>query len=194
MLRESSFSKTGNERFEGYAVDLIHELSKILHFNYQIKLVADGAYGRYDNLTKTWNGMIGELIRGEADIAVADLTITSKREEAVDFTYPYMNTGISILYKKPTTKVTTLFSFLSPFQMVVWLYVLGAYVGVSSILFIVGRLSPYEWDNPHPCRKEERILENNFSLLNSFWFTIGSLMQQGSDMSPKYGINFTLLL
>lgn len=130
--------------------------------------------------------MIGELIRGEADIAVADLTITSKREEAVDFTYPFMNTGISILYKKPTTKVTSLFSFLSPFSTMVWVYVLGAYVGVSSILFIVGRLSPYEWDNPHPCRQDEQVLENNFNLLNSFWFTIGSLMQQGSDLTPRY--------
>ena len=118
-------------------------------------------------------------------MAVADLTITSKREEAVDFTLPFMNTGISILFKKPTQKVTTLFSFLSPFSMVVWIYVVGAYVAVSVILFLVGRLSPYEWDNPHPCRVNERVLENGFSLLNSFWFTIGSLMQQGSNLTPK---------
>lgn len=89
--------------------------------------------------------MVGEVIRGEADLAIADLTITSKREKAVDFTLPFMNTGISILFRKPTTKVTTLFSFLSPFSMVVWVYVVGAYVGVSVILFVVGRLSPYEW-------------------------------------------------
>lgn len=56
-----------------------------------------------------------------------------------------ISSGISILFRKPTTKVTTLFSFLSPFSMVVWVYVVGAYVGVSVILFVVGRLSPYEW-------------------------------------------------
>ena len=128
----------------------------------------------------------GEVINGKADIAVVDLTITSKRAEAVDFTLPFMNTGISILFKKPTTKVTTLFSFLSPFSNIVWVYVLAAYVGVSTILFIVGRLSPYEWDNPHPCRQEDFVLENNFSLTNSFFFTIGSLMQQGSDLTPKW--------
>lgn len=117
---------------------------------------------------------------------MADLTITSKREEAVDFTHPFMNTGISILFKKPTQKITSLFSFLSPFSNIVWLYVVGAYVGVSTMLFIVGRLSPYEWENPHPCRKDDQVLENGFSLSNAFWFTIGSLMQQGSDLSPKY--------
>jgi len=47
------------------------------------------------------------------------------------------------------------------------------------------RFSPYEWDNPHPCNDEPDVLENQFSLLNSLWFTIGSLMQQGSDIAPK---------
>lgn len=36
-------------------------------------------------------------------------------------------------------------------------------------------------------RGEKRldVLENEFSIGNSFWFTIGSLMQQGSDLNPK---------
>ncbi|XP_054152427.1 glutamate receptor ionotropic, kainate 2-like [Oppia nitens] len=184
MLRESSKTKYGNDRFEGYIVDLIDELSKLLGFKYKFKTVDDNKYGA-KNETGFWNGLIGEVLNGKADIAVVDLTITSKRAEAVDFTLPFMNTGISILFKKPTTKVTTLFSFLSPFSNIVWVYVLAAYVGVSSVLFIVGRLSPYEWDNPHPCRNEDFVLENNFSLTNSFFFTIGSLMQQGSDLTPK---------
>lgn len=184
MLREAADKKSGNEQFEGYGVDLVEELSKILQFKYKFQLVKDRAYG-VKNDKGEWNGMIGEVMRADADMAIADLTITSKREEAVDFTLPFMNTGISILFKKPTTKVTTLFSFLSPFSMVVWVYVVGAYVGVSVILFVVGRLSPYEWDNPHPCRQDDQVLENDFSLLNSFWFTIGSLMQQGSDLAPK---------
>lgn len=33
--------------------------------------------------------------------------------------------------------------------------------------------------------KKLDVLENEFSIGNSFWFTIGSLMQQGSDLSPK---------
>jgi len=48
------------------------------------------------------------------------------------------------------------------------------------------RITPYEWTNPHPCRQQPDILENQFTVLNSMWFTIGSLMQQGSDVMPKY--------
>ena len=53
------------------------------------------------------------------------------------------------------------------------------------MLFILARFSPYEWDNPHPCNEQE-VLVNEFSLCNSMWFTVGSLMQQGSDLTPKY--------
>ena len=49
-------------RYEGYNIDLIDEISKVLGFNYSIRIVADGAYGRYDAATDTWNGMIGELV------------------------------------------------------------------------------------------------------------------------------------
>lgn len=34
------------------------------------------------------------------------------------------------------------------------------------------------------------VLENGFSIGNSFWFTIGSLMQQGSDLNPKVYYSF----
>lgn len=60
MLRDSSASKTGNERFEGYIVDLIYELSRILHFKYVFKLCDDGAYGIKDDKGR-WNGLIGIL-------------------------------------------------------------------------------------------------------------------------------------
>lgn len=50
---------------------------------------------------------------------------------------------------------------------------------MSFILFVLARFSPYEWHNPHPCKQDSGIVENQFTILNSLWFTIGSLMQQG---------------
>ena len=49
--------------------------------------------------------MIGELQSQKADLVVADITITYEREQGVDFTMPFMNLGVTILYKKPTKKV-----------------------------------------------------------------------------------------
>jgi ionotropic glutamate receptor len=70
-------------RYEGYNIDLIDEISKILGFNYSVQIVADGSYGSYNAKTDTWNGMIGELLSQKADLAVADLTITYEREQVI---------------------------------------------------------------------------------------------------------------
>ena len=52
---------------------------------------------------------------------------------------PFMNLGISILYKKPQKKPPDLFSFLSPLSLDVWIYTATAYLGVSILLFILAR-------------------------------------------------------
>lgn len=93
MWKESSKKLFGNFQFEGYSVDLIHEISRILGFNYSIQLVPDGRYGSFNRDTKEWDGMIKELLDQKADLAIADLTITYDREQAVDFTMPFMNLG-----------------------------------------------------------------------------------------------------
>ena len=72
---------------------------------------------------------------------------------------PFMNLGIAILYRKPTKQPPNLFSFMSPFSKEVWGYLGGAYMGVSLSLFIMGRLSPAEWDNPYACIEEPEVLE-----------------------------------
>jgi ionotropic kainate glutamate receptor 2 len=72
--------------------------------------------------------MIKELLDQRADVAIADLTITYQREQVVDFTMPFMNLGISVLYRKPIKQPPNLFSFLSPLSLDVW-----AYMAVSAV-------------------------------------------------------------
>ncbi|XP_073988770.1 glutamate receptor ionotropic, kainate 2-like isoform X2 [Rhodnius prolixus] len=184
MLREASKKLVGNDRFEGFGIDLIHELSLMSGFNYTFHVQEGGSSGNPDKVTGKWDGMIGEVLAGRADLAIADITITRERERDADFTMPFMNLGISILHRKPTKAPPSLFSFLSPFSYEVWGYMIAAYLGVSLLLFVMGRISPYEWTNPYPCIEEPEALENQFTLLNSLWFTIGSLMQQGSEIAP----------
>lgn len=64
MLKLDTQPLSGNEQFEGFTVDLLDELSKILGFKYKIRLVADGSYGSLNKQTGEWNGMIREVIDG----------------------------------------------------------------------------------------------------------------------------------
>lgn len=61
MYRRSEQPLQGNDRFEGYCLDLLKELSNILGFLYDVKLVPDGKYGAQDDKGE-WNGMVRELM------------------------------------------------------------------------------------------------------------------------------------
>ena len=62
----------GNERFQGYIVDLMKLLSKELGFRYILRLVRDDSYGWKDPEHGTWKGMIGEVMRQVCRILSAD--------------------------------------------------------------------------------------------------------------------------
>ncbi|XP_028320327.1 glutamate receptor ionotropic, kainate 4 [Gouania willdenowi] len=185
MLRQNHQAFEGNDRYEGFCVDMLKELADILKFKYRIRLVGDGVYG-VPGANGTWTGMVGELISRKADLAVAGLTITAEREKVIDFSKPFMTLGISIMYRVHLGRRPGYFSFLDPFSPGVWLFMLLAYLAVSCVLFLVARLTPYEWYNPHPCLKGRcNLLINQYSLGNSFWFPVGGFMQQGSTIAPR---------
>lgn len=62
MLKDASAPLSGNNRFEGYGIDLIHKLSVMLGFNYTFVVQEDGNYGNLDQKTGEWNGMVRELM------------------------------------------------------------------------------------------------------------------------------------
>uniref|UniRef100_A0A8C2PQR4 Glutamate receptor n=1 Tax=Cyprinus carpio TaxID=7962 RepID=A0A8C2PQR4_CYPCA len=187
MLKKNADLFVDNERYEGYCVDLAAEIAKHCGFKYQLKIVGDGKYGARDAETKIWNGMVGELVYGKADIAVAPLTITLVREEVIDFSKPFMSLGISIMIKKPQKSKPGVFSFLDPLAYEIWMCIVFAYIGVSVVLFLVSRFSPYEW---HTEEYEDGQIQTNestneFGIFNSLWFSLGAFMRQGCDISPR---------
>lgn len=62
MFKKSDKPLYGNDRFEGYCIDLMKELANILGFTYEVRLVEDGKYGAQDENTGQWNGMVRELM------------------------------------------------------------------------------------------------------------------------------------
>lgn len=84
MLKALPETKTGNDRFEGWAIDLIFELSLLLGFEYEFILQEDKHYGKCINkATNEWDGMINKVMSGRADIAITDLTVTAERSRAI---------------------------------------------------------------------------------------------------------------
>lgn len=69
MFKKSDKPLYGNDRFEGYCIDLLRELSIILGFTYEVRLVEDGKYGAQEETTGQWNGMVRELIDHVSQLA-----------------------------------------------------------------------------------------------------------------------------
>lgn len=60
LFREDHENFRGQEKFEGYAVDLIGKLSEIMEFDYEFMIV--NGNGKYNPETKQWDGIIRKLI------------------------------------------------------------------------------------------------------------------------------------
>ncbi|XP_041357983.1 glutamate receptor-like isoform X2 [Gigantopelta aegis] len=177
---EHGYPVVGVERYLGFCAELANKVALNVGYEYHLRMVWDSEYGK-TNKDGTWNGMIGELIRHDADIAVAPLTITSDREKVLDFTKPFMSLGISIMFKKPEDQEPHVFSFMEPLSQEIWLCTAFAFIGVSVVLFLVSRFSSVEWQLDGP----EHKLTNVFTIGNSLWFSLGAFMQQGCDVLPK---------
>ncbi|CAG9133262.1 unnamed protein product [Plutella xylostella] len=180
-IKESLQELEGNDRYEGFTVDLIEELSKLLEFSYEFR--EQNKYGTlYAN--GKWDGMVAEIMDEKADFGICDFTITSDRQRAIDFSVPFMTLGIGILYKEPSKQPPEMFSFMAVFSTEVWIWMLFAQIGLGVVMIFVGRISHKEWQNPVPCIEDPDEFSNQFSFANSVWLIIGSVMQQGSEIAP----------
>ncbi|XP_075975445.1 glutamate receptor ionotropic, kainate 3-like [Anticarsia gemmatalis] len=181
-IKNSADQLEGNDRYEGFTVDLIEKLSEILGFSYEFGI--ENSYGKIDKNTGKWDGMVEQLRDEKADLALCDFTMTAERQSGIDFSTPFMTLGIGILYKQPSKQPPEMFSFMAVFSKEVWYYMMLIQFWLGVVLIFVGRISNKEWQNPVPCVEQPEELSNQFSFANSVWLIIGSVMQQGSEIAP----------
>ncbi|XP_039968449.1 glutamate receptor ionotropic, kainate 1-like [Bactrocera tryoni] len=62
VMVKSGISQTGNDRFEGFCIDLLKAIATQMGFQYKIELVPDNMYGVFNPDTKVWNGIVRELM------------------------------------------------------------------------------------------------------------------------------------
>uniref|UniRef100_A0A7M5V1T0 Uncharacterized protein n=2 Tax=Clytia hemisphaerica TaxID=252671 RepID=A0A7M5V1T0_9CNID len=116
----------------GFIIDLFSLVLKEVEVKPDLYIVEDGKYGVMNN-KGVWDGMIGDVISGKADLAVAGITITESREKHVNFTLPFLEAEMGIIVK-PIKRVLDFvnFEFISPLsgelQLVLWFVVVGIMV------------------------------------------------------------------
>ena len=113
-------------------------------------------------------------------MAAAPLTVTEEREKVVDFTVAYMYFTSEMIMKKKTTEEKDFLQFMMPFDISVWLMLLVCLSVVSVGTFTLNYFSPYGYKND-----KDRGTSSEFNFINSVWFSLGCMLQQGGDNTPK---------
>ncbi|XP_072033594.1 glutamate receptor 3-like isoform X3 [Amphiura filiformis] len=179
---------TGNGRYEGYIMELMERIRSVIRgidFEYQVELVPDGKYGAGSSYSKIWNGMVGEVVRGTADVAAGPITVTASRQSVVDFTLPFMATGIQALTLHTSYVEHGPFRIMYPFTVEVWFLSIFVFFLVALMIWAANRFDPYEWKRATKDGKATEDHTKDFTFSNSLWFCASTLFLQSSDKSPR---------
>ncbi|GBC60988.1 glutamine ABC transporter substrate-binding prot ein GlnH [Desulfonema ishimotonii] len=85
------FKKDG--KYVGFDIDLWDAIAKDLGLEYTLQPM-------------DFNGLIPALQTGNVDVAIAGMTVKSKREEVVDFAYPYYDAGLTLMVRADETRIS----------------------------------------------------------------------------------------
>lgn len=105
---------------EGFSVDLWSEIARRMQVDFTWTVLS------------TQTALLPVIKRGEADVAIAAITMTAEREKVVDFSLPYFDSGLQIMVRNQSVN-----SFVATFWSIPWL-ALVQLVGITiAIVFVL---------------------------------------------------------
>ncbi|XP_055938019.1 glutamate receptor-like [Argiope bruennichi] len=116
----------------GVEGELLKVLSQQLNFSYEIVKPADKNWGSLDG-HGNWTGVMGMLLRGEADMGLSHFSITEERVRVVDFSFPYDILDRTFATAQPGA-FPKMASFTYPFNTNVWIFIF-CLIAMAPLLF-----------------------------------------------------------
>ena len=112
-----------DERITGFSIDVWEEIAQQMEIPFEYVVV------------DTVEDQLQMITDGEADLAIAAITINSEREDMMDFSYPYYSSGLQIMTRSGVGQLA--WNFLSVILSPEALQIVFAFV---FIMFIIGNL------------------------------------------------------
>nr|XP_027076260.1 glutamate receptor 3.6-like isoform X1 [Coffea arabica]XP_027079319.1 glutamate receptor 3.6-like isoform X1 [Coffea arabica] len=158
-FREFVQEVPGTDTFKGYCIDVFTAALNLLPYGVPYKLVAYG-----DGRTNPSGTELVRLITaGVYDAAVGDIAITTNRTRMVDFTQPYIESGLVVV--APVRKLNSnAWAFLRPFTPQMWAVTAIFFLVVGAVVWILEHRMNDEFRGP-PRKQVVTIL----------WFSLSTL-------------------
>ncbi|KAL2083988.1 hypothetical protein ACEWY4_019506 [Coilia grayii] len=150
---------------KGFCIDILKRLARIVGFTYDLYLVTNGKHGK--KIDGVWNGMVGEVVYKRADMAIGSLTINEERSEVVDFSVPFVETGISVMVSRSNGTVSPS-AFLEPYSPAVWVMMFVMCLTVVAVtVFIFEFFSPVGYNRS--LQSAKKAGGSKFTIGKSIW-------------------------
>ncbi|KAM9585606.1 glutamate receptor ionotropic, NMDA 2D [Morphnus guianensis] len=150
---------------KGFCIDILKRLARTVGFTYDLYLVTNGKHGK--KIDGVWNGMVGEVFYRRADMAIGSLTINEERSEIIDFSVPFVETGISVMVSRSNGTVSPS-AFLEPYSPAVWVMMFVMCLTVVAVtVFIFEYFSPVGYNRS--LAAGQRAGGSKFTIGKSIW-------------------------
>ncbi|PWA76693.1 glutamate receptor 3.4 [Artemisia annua] len=143
----------------GYCIDVFEAAVNLLPYPVPRKYILYGDGKRNPSYTNLVNAVADNTY----DAAVGDVTITTNRTRLVDFTQPYMESGLVIVVAVKAAKPKP-WAFLKPFTIEMWLVTGGFFLFVGFVVWILEHRLNHEFRGP-PSQQ----------LITIFWFSFSTM-------------------
>ncbi|KAK7309419.1 hypothetical protein RJT34_06129 [Clitoria ternatea] len=157
--REFVSQVKGSDTFQGFCIDVFLSAVNLLPYAVPFKFIP---YGDGKN-----NPSMTELVRlittGEFDGAVGDIAITTERTKLVDFTQPYIESGLVVVAPVRKSDSSAL-AFLAPFTPKMWCVTAIFFILVGAVVWILEHRVNDEFRGP-PKKQVVTILWFSFSTM-----------------------------
>ncbi|CAI9782036.1 unnamed protein product [Fraxinus pennsylvanica] len=154
FVKVKHVQKTNEKIYDGFCIDIFEEVIKVLGYPLPYEFVP-------------FNGSYSELVENVAnksfDAAVGDITILADRSRTVEFTQPFMESGLSMLVPVKTEPQME-WIFTKPFTRNMWTVTLAILFYTMFVIWFMEHQSNPEFKGP---RRDQ--------LATAMWFTFSSL-------------------
>ncbi|KAK9053343.1 hypothetical protein SSX86_029976 [Deinandra increscens subsp. villosa] len=147
------------EGVRGYCFDVFEAAVNLLPYPVPRKYMLYGDGVR----NPSYSNLVAAVADNTYDAAVGDVTIITNRTRIVDFTQPYMESGLVIVVPVKKSK-TSPWAFLKPFTIEMWLVTGGFFLLVGFVVWILEHRFNHEFRGP-PSQQVITILWFSFSTM-----------------------------
>jgi polar amino acid transport system substrate-binding protein len=168
-LEPFSFDKDG--RRVGFAAELWDQLARETGHEYEIQVVNSA------------QEIIDAVKNKTADVGVGAISVTSKREEVIDFSQPFYESGLQVLVAGGGGSFAD--NILQLIKNLFSLELIGMFLLLMVTMFIISHLV---WRYEHKVNGDQWPEDYKSGIWESFWWTLSTLLVGGADNKGPVGV------